>query len=165
MSVLSALLLFAHVASAAGLIVGVLGRNIALGLARRARAMPGVDRWVGLAGRLERALVIPGSNVVFVSGLALAWLRGWPILGFLQGGRVSWVLASLLLYLATVPLVVWVFLPRGRVFEAALEAARAAGAPTPELAAAFRDRAVWLARGAEYILAAAIVYLMVAKPF
>lgn len=165
MGTLSIILLVAHVLSSVGLLLGILGRNIALAVAQRAEALPALDRRMEVAGLLERTLVIPGSYIVLITGLALAWLKGWPILGFLQGGAVNWVLAALVLYLATIPLVAYVFLPRGRVFEAALEAARALGRPTPELRAAFRDRAVLLARLAEYGIAAAVLYLMVAKPF
>ena len=32
---------------------------------------------------------------VRVAGLIAAWARGWPILGFLQGADVNWVLDSL----------------------------------------------------------------------
>jgi hypothetical protein len=165
MKALIAGLLALHIASAAGLIVGVVGRNLALALARRAATLAALDRRLLLAGPFERLLVIPCSNSVLLTGLGLAWLKGWPILGFLQGAHVNWALASLILYLATIPLVVYVFLPRGRRFEAALEAARAEGSITAELSDAFRDRAVWMARGAEYVIAAAILYLMVAKPF
>lgn len=80
------LLLYTHIVSALGLLAGVIARNIALGFALRAVLLTHVQQHVGMAGWFERVLVIPGSNLVFVSGLALAWLKGWPILGFLQGG-------------------------------------------------------------------------------
>jgi uncharacterized membrane protein len=158
-------LLALHIGSAAGLVAGVIGRNLALALARRTTSLAAVERHLRLAEPCERLLVIPCSNIVLVTGVGLAWLKGWPILGFLQGSQVNWVLTSLLLYLATIPLVVCIFLPRGRRFEAALEGARAQGRITTELNLAFRDRAVWMARGAEYLIAAAIIYLMLAKPF
>jgi hypothetical protein len=63
---------------------------------------------------------------------------------------------------ALVPLV---FVPRGRVFEGALEDARTHGQVTPELSAAFRDRAVWAARTTEVLVVAFVIALMVLKPF
>jgi len=54
-------------------------------------------------------------------------VQGWPILGFLQGGAVNWVLVSILIYLSTMVFVVRVFLPRGKLFEAALQEAVARG--------------------------------------
>jgi uncharacterized membrane protein len=165
MGVLNLALLVAHVASAIGLIIGIVGRNILLGYARRAGDIVTLSRRIHICGYFERLLVIPGSQVILVTGLALAWMRGWPILGILQGGKVNWVLVALMLYLSTIPLVVWVFLPRGKIFEAALADARARGAITAELSRAMRDRAVELAHNVEYVLVAAVMYLMLVKPF
>jgi hypothetical protein len=64
-----------------------------------------------------------------------------------------------------VPLVPLVFLPRGRVFERELASAVGRGVVTPQLSAAFRDPAVRAARTYEVVVVAAIVVLMVTKPF
>jgi hypothetical protein len=74
------------------------------------------------------------------------------------------MLASLVLFVATMLLVPTVFIPRGRRFEAALATARRAGTVTPELRAAFADGAVRFARTAEVVVLAVIVVLMVVKP-
>ena len=58
-----------------------------------------------------------------------------------------------------------VFVPRWRVFERALVQAKERGEITPELSAAFHDRAVAFARNYELVVIAAIIVLMVAKPF
>jgi hypothetical protein len=58
-----------------------------------------------------------------------------------------------------------VFLPRGKVFEAALEDATAKGTMTPELQRAFADPVVAFARNAELVAVVVIIALMVAKPF
>jgi hypothetical protein len=58
-----------------------------------------------------------------------------------------------------------IFVPRGRIFEAEMAAARAAGAVTPGLREAFADGAVALARRYELAALALIVALMVLKPF
>ena len=63
------------------------------------------------------------------------------------------------------PLVVWVFLPRGRLFEVALADAQARGMITDQLRLAMRDRAIALAHNVEYVLITAALYLMIAKPF
>ena len=71
-----------------------------------------------------------------------------------------------LVVLATmIPLVPLVFLPRGKVFDAALADAEAAGEVTPALTAAFHDPAVAAARWYELGVVAAIIVLMVTKPF
>jgi hypothetical protein len=92
-------------------------------------------------------------------------MRGWPILGFLQGGSVNWVLAALLVYLSIIPVIVFVFLPRGRVFHQALEAARPLGRVTPELRAALHDPWVHAARTYEIVMIVLLTVLMVLKPF
>jgi Predicted integral membrane protein (DUF2269) len=104
-----------HVLTAFVLVSGVVGRGIALQEAARARDIRVVDALVGLAGRFEVMARVP-SIVVLLLGLLTAWRGGWPILGFLQGGSVNWILASLVLYATLAPLIIWVFLPKGRIF-------------------------------------------------
>lgn len=113
----------------------------------------------------ERTLVRPVSFVVLLTGLAAAWWRGWPILGVLQGARENWVLVSLLVYLTIVPLIVFVFLPRGRVFRAALNVAIDAGHVTAELRGALRDPVVHWARVYEGAMVLVLTALMVLQPF
>jgi hypothetical protein len=75
------------------------------------------------------------------------------------------VLVSLVLYLSTIPVIVGVFIPRGRVFEAALQEALAAGHVTPRLTAAFGDRVVAQAHTYEWVVLGLVILLMVVKPF
>ncbi|HLE16489.1 MAG TPA: DUF2269 family protein, partial [Anaerolineales bacterium] len=82
-----------------------IGRELTRAQAAKSTDIRVVQTLVQLAGRFDRWLAIPGSNLVFVFGLLLAWLRGWPILGFLQGAASNWLPVSLLLYLAVFPLV------------------------------------------------------------
>ena len=110
-------------------------------------------------------MVIPGYLAVLFLGLGTALLQGYPPLGFIQGGTVNWVLASLALFLGQLALVPTVFIPSGKVFDTALTQARAAGKVTSELSAAFRNRTVELAHRAEFAIVAVIVCLMVLKPF
>jgi hypothetical protein len=150
-----------HVVIAFWFVAGLIGRDVTLGKARSNPDVRVVGELVELAGRFERLMVIPGSFAVLTAGLLAAWAGHRP----LAGAGNDWLLLSLILFISTVPLVPLVFLPRGRVFEAALATAKAHGTVTPELAAAFHDRAVAAARTYEIVVIAAIVALMVVKPF
>lgn len=92
-------------------------------------------------------------------------MRGWPIFGFLQGASVNWLFVSLLFFVATIPLLPLVFVPKGRQFERILSEAQDKGEITSELIAGLRDKTVRRAYQIEWILYAAIIYLMVMKPF
>ena len=154
-----------HVLVAVWFISGLISRWVALHRAARAEDVRTTYELSEVAGIFERWMVIPGSLVVLVLGLLTAWAQGWPILGFLQGASINWLLASLVLYLSTVPLIPWVFLPRGRRFGAALDAARAQGRVTPDLRAAFADRGVAAAHWYELLVVVVVLVLMVTKPF
>jgi uncharacterized membrane protein len=150
-----------HVVAAFWFVAGLLGRNVTMARARVATDIRMLDELVTLSGRFERMMVIPGSIAVTVLGLLAAWALGRP----LAGPDDWWLLTSLLLFVAIGVLVPVVFLPHGKVFEHALADARAGGEVTPELRAALRDPAVRNARAAELLVVAAIVGLMVTKPF
>jgi len=150
-----------HVAIAFWFVAGMLGRNLTMAKARAATDIGTLEELVELSGRFERLMVIPGSFAVLVAGLLAAWSEGQP----LAGTGDWWLLTSLILFVAIGLLVPTVFLPRGRIFEAALQDARARGQVTPELRTALRDPAVRNARAAELIVVAIIVTLMVTKPF
>jgi uncharacterized membrane protein len=154
-----------HIVIAIGALAGLIGRQLTRREAARSTDIRVFQALIQLSGRFESWLVIPGSNLLLISGLVLAWWQGWPLLGFLQGSTVNWLLVSLLLYLAVIPLILFIFLPRGKIFANALEKAVAQGQMTPELHAAFHDPQVRLAHIVEGVLVAAIVYLMVMKPF
>jgi uncharacterized membrane protein len=153
-----------HVLTAFLLVSGIVGRGFALRDAARADEIHTVAALVRLGGRFE-ALVRAPSIVLLGLGLLAAWRGGWPILGFLQGGSANWILVSLVLYLTLAPLILWVFLPRGRVFEGALRDARAEGRVTPALRAAFADPVVAAAHAWELIAIVLVIALMVTKPF
>jgi hypothetical protein len=69
------------------------------------------------------------------------------------------------LYLSTIPLILWVFLPRGRCFVQALDQASTREEVTAKLQAAFADRAVAAAHVYELLNVCVILILMVTKPF
>ena len=141
-------------------ISGLIGRAIVLDRARQATEIGQVDSLVAVAGPFER-IVIVGSMAVLVLGLLAMWARHVP---FFEDG-FWWLPVSLLLFLSIIPLVPLVFLPKGKVFEAALDDARGKGEVTPELGAAFADPAVAFARRYEAAVVAVILALMVLKPF
>ena len=149
-----------HVLVAFGFITGLLGRWILLGNAGKAEEVENAYRLSQAAAPFER-LVIMGGNLVLPAGLLTAWAQGYPWLGL----TTSWMLVSVVILLSVIPLVPLVFLPRGRVFGAAMASARAAGTVTPELRAAFADPMVAFAHWYELTAVGIVVALMVLKPF
>jgi hypothetical protein len=150
-----------HVARAFWFVAGLVGRAIAIGHASRASDILIVTSDLAVAGQFERFMAIPGSVAVLVAGLLAAWVGRYP--WFADGAY--WLVTSLAIFAGLMVLVPTVFLPRGRIFEAALHEAQGRGTVTPELTAAFHDRAVAAARTTEALGVAAIIALMVLKPF
>jgi hypothetical protein len=149
-----------HVAVAFAFVAGLIGRWLLLSRASRAADVQTAYELSAAAAPFER-LVVWGMNAVIPAGFLTAWAQGYPWLGLTRG----WMLVSLVLLLTVIPIIPLALLPRGRVFGAEMEAARAAGTVTPGLQAAFRDRAVAAARYYEVIVIAVVVALMVLKPF
>jgi hypothetical protein len=157
---LATFLVFLHVATAFVFVGGLVGRWIVLDRVRRSSDIGEIDILLPVADRFEK-IVIPASAAILVLGLLAMWAQDRPL--FEDGAY--WLLASLVLYLSIMPLVPLIFLPRGRVFEAALADARARGTVTPELTAAFHDPMVAFARTYEAVVVAIVIALMVLKPF
>jgi Predicted integral membrane protein (DUF2269) len=157
---LALLLKLAHVGLAFAMFAGLLGRWILL---TRAAASDDVERahlLAEAASPFER-IVQTVSPVVVLVGLVTAWAQGYPWLGLTTG----WMVLTVLLIVPIIVFIPTIFLPRGRVFDAEMAAARAAGEVTPGLRAAWADPAVALARRYELASLAIIVALMVLKPF
>jgi hypothetical protein len=72
---------------------------------------------------------------------------------------------SLVLYVSTILLVPTVFVPKGRIFGAALDDSVVLGRPTPDLVAAFNDPVSRVAHYVELTVVVAVLVLMIAKPF
>jgi hypothetical protein len=161
---LFALAKLVHVASVLWMISGFLGRTYALGASRKSTDVRQTKLLGDLAGRFETTMIIPGFSVVFISGIATALFGQYSILGPFQDGPV-WIFASLLLYIGIGLLVPTVFLPRGKLFGAALDEALSQGQVTARLRSAFADPATRWAHRAELGALALIVALMVLKPF
>jgi uncharacterized membrane protein len=156
---------YLHIMTALWMVAGGLGRNFTQRKAVQSQDIHTTATLVQLMGFFDRRMVIPGSSMVLLLGLLTAWVQGWPILGFLQGGSVNWVLASILIYLSIMAVVFTILVPHGKVFEAALQDAVAQGQVTSRLTAAFNDQAVAFGHNYELAALAVIVFLMVAKPF
>lgn len=154
-----------HVIAVFWLVAGILGRDIVHRELQRCTDLARLQSLVDLGSVFELRMVRPGTFVVLLAGLAAAWARGWPILGALQGGQSNWMLVSLLVYLSIIPVIVLVFVPRGRVFRAAFEDALREGRVTDRLRAALHDPAVAAARVYEIAMVLVLTTLMVAKPF
>jgi hypothetical protein len=157
---LATFVVFLHVAAAFVFVGGLIGRWIVLGRVRRSDDLGEIDTLLPLADRFEK-IVIPASAAVLVLGLLAMWAQDRPL--FADGGY--WLLVSLVVYLSIMPLVPLIFLPRGRIFEAALTDARERGTVTPDLSAALRDPWVAFARMYEAVIVGVVVALMVLKPF
>jgi hypothetical protein len=154
------LLKLAHLGIAFAFIAGLLGRWILLHRAARSDDVETAHELAQAAGPFER-LVIRGGNLILPTGLLTAWAQGYPWLGLTTG----WMLISVVLLLSVIPLVPLIFLPRGKVFEAAMADARLRAAVTPELRAAFADPRVAFAHWYEVVAVGIVVVLMVLKPF
>jgi hypothetical protein len=160
MDLAASLLKLVHVAIAIVFVAGLIGRWVLL---RRAASAGNPETSFQLAHAAEpfERIVIRGGPVLIGAGLLTAWAQGYAWLGLTTG----WMLASVLLLLTTIPSVPMVFVPKGKIFEEELAAARSAGFMTPGLQAAFDDRAVAMARRWEFLIIGLVVAMMVLKPF
>jgi hypothetical protein len=152
---------FLHVASAFWFVTGLIGRDVVLGRARRTADLGRIRALLDASGPFERGMVVPGSFAVLILGILTWWAEKLP----LWGGGTRWVPVSLIVFATTIPLVPLVFLPRGKMVDAALNSSIEANRVTPELTAAFRDPLVAAARWYELAVVASVVLLMVTKPF
>jgi uncharacterized membrane protein len=159
------LLRLLHILAAIFFVGGIFARQVVRSLISRATDVPTIVTLSSAAGRIERILVIPGNLLVIVFGILLALVIRAPILGSIFGRYPNWLLASILILVLLFPLVPLIFLPRGKLFEAALVEASSKGEITPRLKACINDRTVRLAHIAEMIGVVLIVILMVYKPF
>ncbi|HEX7173096.1 MAG TPA: hypothetical protein VF365_10870 [Candidatus Limnocylindria bacterium] len=137
-----------------------LGRWILLSRAARTDDVERAHLLSEAASPFERIVQV-ASPIVVLLGLLTAWAKDYPWLGLTTG----WMLLTVLLIIPILIAIPTIFLPRGRVFEAEMTAARVAGEVTPGLRAAWADAAIALARRYELGAMVVIVALMVLKPF
>jgi hypothetical protein len=146
------------------IVAALVGRWVTLVQAGRSTEIAAVHTLLGLSDRFEWvAIRIP--PIVLILGVATAIAQGRPFLGPLQGEPVDWLFVSIVIYLSVIPVIPLVFLPRGRVFAAALEEATAQGVVTPALTTAFRDPVVFAGHAYELAVILVVFVLMITKPF
>ena len=162
---LAAILQLLHILAGFGLVGGEFGRAFLFRRARQTSDVKTTAELLQMSTFLSARVVSGAGLVTVILGLITAWAEGLPILGFLQGGAVNWVLASLVLYAIIMVLVFSVQVPRGKALREILGKALTQGAVTPELSAALNNSAVNNAFIAQDILLVLIVALMVLKPF
>jgi uncharacterized membrane protein len=156
---------YLHITAVAITIGGMFARQLVRGLARKSDEIKTVASLTQAAVRMDRAMVIPASNLMILFGIVLAVIQKWPIFGFLQGADRNWLLVSNLLLIVMIVLIPGVFIPHNKKVESLLQTAQAEGHVTPELSAALNDRRNLLAHRAEEVIVLVVAALMVLKPF
>jgi len=154
------LLKLLHVAIAFALVSGLVGRWFLLTRAAASDDVEEAFRLSEAASPFELTVQVAGTAIL-PAGLLTAWIQGYEWLGLTTG----WMLVSTILVVSIIPLVPLIFIPRGRVFAAAMATARDRGTVTPELQAAWHDPAVSFARRYELAAVSIVIILMVLKPF
>jgi hypothetical protein len=154
-----------HVLIAGWFVSGLIGRGVSFRYARSSDTIETTAALLRVSEHFELRMVMPGSMAVLLLGLFAAWLRGWPILGFLEGSPINWLLVSLILYLSLVPFIPLYLAPMRKRRGLVVEAALAKGMITHELTAALDDKGVRAYRMAELIIVVIVTVLMIAKPF
>ena len=127
-------LVLLHVFSAFWFVSGLVGTDVTLVAARRRTDIRSVKTLTEAAGIFDRFAVVPGPPVAVALGLLAMWGQGRS--PFEDGNW--WLTAALLLFASLVVLPPTLWIPRGRVFEAALEDAVQQGQVTPRLSAALQ---------------------------
>lgn len=151
-----------HILAVTALIAGVVGRALIRARLVRLDDIHIVHEFVNLEGHFDQWLVVYGSNATLLTGILLTWLGHWPLL---NAGVPTWTLVGAALFLAIIPLVIWVFVPRGKVFGKVFAEALVQKRVTVELRAAFSDQVIRVSWLYEYLMLAVVLTLMVIKPF
>jgi uncharacterized membrane protein len=156
---------FLHIVAVIVMIGGIFARQLVRAIIKKSDDPKAIASLTQVVGRLDRAMVIPGSNLVIVLGVIVALMLKWPIFGFLQGASQNWLLLSNILLVVAMLMIPTVFLPHNRKVESLLQVALTEGRVTPELHAILNDPTNRLAHALEEIIVVIIAALMVLKPF
>src|SRR5215510_10509742 len=100
-----------HILAVVMMVGGMFARQVVRGIAKKSEDVKVIASLTQVAVRLDRVMVIPGSNLVLVFGVILALMLKWPLFGFLQGASQNWLLVSNLLLVVMIFLIARVFLP------------------------------------------------------
>ena len=156
---------FFHIIAVTVTIGGMLARQLVRGFAKKNEDVKVVASLTKVAVRIDRAMVIPWSNIMILMGIILAVMQKWPIFGFLQGASQNWLLVSNLLLVVMMVLIPSIFIPHNKKVEALLQTALTQGQITPDLSVALNDKVNKLAHYAEEAIVLIVAALMVLKPF
>ena len=156
---------FLHILAVVVMVGGIFARQLVRGIAKKSADVKVIESLTLIAGRIDRAMVIPGGNFVVVFGVILALMLKWPIFGFLQGASQNWLLVSNILLILAMILVGAVFIPYNKRLELIIQTALTEGRVTPDLSAALNDKTNRLAHLIEEVGVIVIAALMVLKPF
>ncbi|HKY54615.1 MAG TPA: DUF2269 family protein [Anaerolineales bacterium] len=156
---------FLHILAVTITIGGMFARQLVRSIARKSNDVKTVKSLTDVAIRIDRAMVIPWSNLILLAGIVLAIMQKWPIFGFLQGASQNWLFVSNILLIVMIVLIPAVFIPHNKRVESLLQTALTESRVTPELSAALNDKTNKLAHHAEEIIVLVITALMVLKPF
>ena len=156
---------FLHIIAVTITIGGMFTRQLVRGSAKKSDDIKVVASLTQAAIRIDRSMVIPWSNIIFVMGIILAVMQKWPVFGFLQGASQNWLLVSNILLIMMIVLIPTVFVPHNKKVESILQTALTEDRVTPELSSALDDKKNNLAHHAEEIIVLVIAALMVIKPF
>src|SRR5215510_11562852 len=129
-----------HILAVIMMVGGMFARQLVRGIAKKSADVRVIESLTHVATRLDRAMVIPGGNLVLIFGIILAVMLKWPIFGFLQGAPQNWLLVSNLLLILAMILVGAVFVPYNKRLDSIIQAALAEGRVTSELSAALNDK-------------------------
>lgn len=156
---------YLHILAVTITIGGMFARQLVRGIAKKSDDVKTVASLTQVVIRIDRGMVIPGSNIMIVVGIILAVIQKWPIFGFLQGAAQNWLLVSNILLIVMIVLIPAVFIPHNKKVETILQTALKDGRITSELAAALGDKKNALAHYAEEAIVLVVAALMVLKPF
>jgi hypothetical protein len=120
-----------HILAVTAFVAGVVGRALIRARLVRLDDIHIVREFVVLEGHFDQWLVVYGSTAML-----LTWLGHWPLL---YAGVPTWMLVGAVLFLVIIPLVIWVFIPRGKVFDEVFQQALTQKRVTVELRAVFSD--------------------------
>ena len=151
-----------HLLAVTAVIAGVVGRALIRARLLRLDDIHIVSEFIQLEGHFDEWLVVRGSIATLLTGMLLTWLGHWPLV---NAGVPTWTLVGAVLFLATIPLVIWVYIPRGKVFRKVFQEALAQKRVTVELRAVFSDPVIRSSYLYEYIMLPVVLTLMVIKPF
>ena len=162
---IASLLKWVHVNLVIIFIIGIAGYINYFYQAARETNIKVVHDMVEMGDKIHKYFLFWGGILLILSGIVTALRHNVPILGFLAGGEVNWLLASNILLLTYFPLMSLIFIPRHKVFHRELENAIIKEEVTQGLRNAFKGRAIKNGHIYELAIVMIIIFLMVVKPF